>query len=863
MDELGAVKIWSVQANSLWRVNRGDKNAFLDLKDAYLNESLFLKYMMKHGFLANKQNRVKDIVLLKFDYGVKETEDHAKMTAAELRERLYKDGVDITWDTCDKTGAIVASDTIHYKMLMRSPGKAKKGECYFIRDNLLEVARNYLTMGLYDKIPDDNAPIVELSAYDTLVTATAMDYIHIPLKNILIIKDQEVESRIPAVVVKSVYNQETGRKECMVSRDDKNAKVVNVLWDGMGLIDESIFPSDRGMDGFIYCRSHFFKSCLFRGNIVQFLKDYYKEEYETESVKDMFGNKIKVKDIRVIITDKSIKWIKFTDMMGSTPKEAYQYYKKILKKYKEEFAIVKTAHASKWGDLQRSSYQINNSLPCTDTETLQKIASTSVDYCNNLKTDHRFFMEHLKRTAQSYSTENVWIALDEINSNFKNTKYFKSKKNSVISKFKNERLKLGKLLYHGDNLTLCGNPLALIKNAVEVEGWKNENCFTVQQDYIECYTRRFSSGVMLAGFRNPHNSPNNILSLKNVYPEELIKYFPYLGKNVLVVNGISTDVQARANGMDYDTDSFFVTDQPEIAMLAKSAYVKYLTIINDIPLTAEKKQTYCKNLTSYALMDNNIAASQYAIGLSSNIAQLALSYYYDLMSKNKENEEDLKSLEDIFIICSVLAQVAIDSAKRTFDIDVSAELKRLKRSLNQFVKKYDIAKYPKFYADIQNKLKNYYVKSDEVDETISCPMQIIYDILDKEIIDLRCVKDYSTSTYDMAALFSGCTGIGKDSKQFKKIISYVEEYEKTVSAEDKTAEDYSKNVKIKFDECIKKINKLKIKQQTMVALVKYAFTNSSKICDRILVVLFNSDKDNFLKCFISDQNLDKIPEKIA
>ena len=372
---MGAVKIWSVQANSLWRVNRGDKNAFLDLKDAYLNESLFLKYMMKHGFLANKQNRVKDIVLLKFDYGVKETEDHAKMTAAELRERLYKDGVDITWDTCDKTGAIVASDTIHYKMLMRSPGKAKKGECYFIRDNLLEVARNYLTMGLYDKIPDNNAPIVELSAYDTLVTATAMDYIHIPLKNILIIKDQEVESQIPAVVVKSVYNQETGRKECMVSRDDKNAKVVNVLWDGMGLIDESIFPSDRGMDGFIYCRSHFFKSCLFRGNIVQFLKDYYKEEYETESVKDMFGNKIKVKDIRVIITDKSIKWIKFTDMMGGTPKEAYQYYKKILKKYKEEFAIVKTAHVSKWGDLQRSSYQINNSLPCTDTETLQLITA--------------------------------------------------------------------------------------------------------------------------------------------------------------------------------------------------------------------------------------------------------------------------------------------------------------------------------------------------------------------------------------------------------------------------------------------------------------------------------------------------------
>lgn len=43
------------------------------------------------------------------------------------------------------------------------------------------------------------------------------------------------------------------------------------LWDGMGLIDDSIFPDD--MDGFIYCRSHFFKSCLFRGKHTTYLKN--------------------------------------------------------------------------------------------------------------------------------------------------------------------------------------------------------------------------------------------------------------------------------------------------------------------------------------------------------------------------------------------------------------------------------------------------------------------------------------------------------------------------------------------------------------------------------------------------------------
>ena len=99
--------------------------------------------------------------------------------------------------------------------------------------------------------------------------------------------------------------------------------IENVLWDGMGLIDDSIFPED--MEGFIYCRSHFFKSCLFRGNIQQYFKEYYKTEYENATVKDMFGNVMKVSDIKVIVTDNSIKWLKFKDLMGDTLKKAYEY----------------------------------------------------------------------------------------------------------------------------------------------------------------------------------------------------------------------------------------------------------------------------------------------------------------------------------------------------------------------------------------------------------------------------------------------------------------------------------------------------------------------------------------------------------
>src|SRR5699024_4808724 len=92
------------------------------------------------------------------------------------------------------------------------------------------------------------------------------------------------------------------------------------------------------------------------------------DEYETRQVKDMFGNSLKLKDIKVVTTENAIKWIKFADIMGDSAQEAYQYYKRIMEEHGNLFAIVKTGHASKWGELQRASYQICNSLPISGTE---------------------------------------------------------------------------------------------------------------------------------------------------------------------------------------------------------------------------------------------------------------------------------------------------------------------------------------------------------------------------------------------------------------------------------------------------------------------------------------------------------------
>jgi hypothetical protein len=894
-----SIKIKSIQANSLYAVNNyvedenetGNKKPYLDLGEAVINNSLFSEYMMHHAVAVNGKGRSKDFIVLKFDYGVK-----GRMSAKELREYYYKNGATVIWPVYDKEGTVVKEEPIYYKMLMRSTGKAKEGDCIFIRENLHNTALKYITMDLWDKMSYENADIVGMSAYAPLVTATAIDYIAIPMENILIVKDEDVYARVNAVSVKihdvtyerkvidwdatekliNGYNltfykkkrrenpklkcirkskpalKEYGivdyptktkvyyNKECYVDRPDEKAEVKNTLWDGMGLIDESIFPNN--MEGFIYCRSHFFKSCLFRGNIQGYFKDYYKDRYETATVTDMFGNVFLAKDIKVIITENSIKWIKFTDIMGGSEEAAYKYYKQFMKKHKEKFEIVKTAHASKYGSLQRSSYQINNSFPCIDRIILERIAKVSINYCNALKLSHKAFMEHLSINASKrYSINNVLIALDEWNENFKYTEYFKTKKNSIISKFKNERLKLGKLLQYGDNLTICGNVIALLMK-VTGQNFLGESCFKQIDNGIQCYTTRFKDGERLAGFRSPHNSPNNIVHLVNTYSEEVQKYFPKLGNNVIIINGIGTDVQSRLNGQDLDTDAIYTTNQPDIVNIAEEAYLKYPTIINDIGLKGNSE--YKKDMESYAEMDSKISSSQYAIGEASNIAQLALSYYYDGGSKSKE-------LEDVFIICSVLAQVAIDSAKRVFDINVNSELLRL--SNLTCMQPEDGKKYPVFYAKVQEQKMKGKKKKKAIEESkiseFNCSMEILSDIIEENVIDLRKYRELIPYTCNLNTVFKYKTDRSRDSKQYKKVISIVQEYDRETKRLDMSKSDYSKNVDNLFDNCMIKLRNLTINKSTMYSLIAYAFANNGDVRDRILTVLYDKDPKKFLSCF--------------
>ena len=120
-------------------------------KKSVISDSLFLRFMNSSITREKRQNvdYCKDFIVVKFQYNTKykivdnenNTESQeVQLNKNDLRNKYYKDGASYSYYQKDKSGNIKSVKTIKYKMLYRTPGKAKKGECTFIREELFDKA---------------------------------------------------------------------------------------------------------------------------------------------------------------------------------------------------------------------------------------------------------------------------------------------------------------------------------------------------------------------------------------------------------------------------------------------------------------------------------------------------------------------------------------------------------------------------------------------------------------------------------------------------------------------------------------------------------------------------------------------------
>lgn len=803
------LKIKNFSCGVLYEYNLGVRE-HLSYTNAMFANSLLSYYLVENGLKVSKDGRTRDIIGINFDFGAKsyaetlkkvehsiEMEEsqnndpdrlaklhdlkervelnkdlYQKKSKEAIREEFYRNGVDVTYTTTNKQGEVVKAEKIHYRMLYRSTGKAKAGSCMFISDRLYKKAHDFLYMGI--KLPKNNAPIVEASAYVSLVASSVVDRIRINPKNILILEDVDSFFRTNVVSVETNQN-----KECF-AKTIKDYQVKNTLFDGQALIDKSIFPSWG--NGYILLRHHMCKTAAFKTDIKAFFKDYFGEEYQQATVVDMFGNEHYAKDIQMITTDNAMKWLKF-DI-------SYEYWCERVNMNGNMFGIVKTAHKSKFGEVQRMSYQMINSL---DVGIMKNVSKVSREYIMSLKSDDDVFLQYLRDNTNFANDFDVLVALCEQNPDFIRCDYFIERRRKIIKGYIH-KFKTGKVIQEGDNLVMVGSPYAMLLHAVG-EDVEKDDTLRGRDDAIECYTKRFPPNLQLAGFRNPHNGKNNILSLYNVDSEKLNKYFD-IGQQCVAVNCIHTDLQDRANGCDFDSDSIYCTNQVDIAQYAKYCYKHYPTIVNNIP---KEKNCYTNSMADYALIDNNLSHSQLAIGESSNLAQLALTYTY--------NYDDQK-YKDYVCILSVLAQVSIDSAKRRYDIDIANEIRRIKRDMN--IQEYG---YPKFWLNIRSGFNK-----DKINYDLSCPMNELSNVRFKGVSVKKGVLPIShfLNKYEIK-------GSRRGSRKVEKII---EKYSLELLASQFSDEDEYLLLRSDFDDMIEDIKRVHISKQylsLMSWLIQRAF----------------------------------------
>jgi hypothetical protein len=215
----------------------------------------------------------------------------------------------------------------------------------------------------------------------------------------------------------------------------------------------------------------------FHTELQMFFREYYGDQYDTATVTDMFGVTHSVRDIVLVTTDNAMKWIKF----GVT----YDHWCGKVNENGNQFGIVKTAHESKLGSVQRMSYQMVNAL---DEQIMEDVVRESMDYLMKLKTDNTELFSFLRKNKNFANDYEVLVELCAYNPEFAQSEYFLLRKQQILQTYL-KNLKSGHLIQNGENLVIVGSPYAMLLYGAtgNKEIALTDPTFRTEETAIQCY----------------------------------------------------------------------------------------------------------------------------------------------------------------------------------------------------------------------------------------------------------------------------------------------------------------------------------------------------------------------------------------
>lgn len=672
------------------------------------------------------------------------------------------------WDKVDKGKTYKIDEIINYiykngftlngkKYLRykRSAGAAKKGNCLFIRKDLLKMMMKWSNTGLSEEKDRLSSNLTSYEAYNALTLSSLIKQFKLNPYNILFVKDFKHVLKNQNVI-KVEPDGDGGLKA-----ESTTCDVENNIFDGEGLMDESVFRQlDLYSKGMMLLRNRYFKCCAFNTK----LKDWFKYN-KIKSVNELNGYTFtdNVDDIVLVVSESCLKYLKMCEG-GFTKENIKRWCDAIADEQKEStFGIVKTDKKTRFfnGEMVETTYQLLNTLQFGKTDVARRFLAPYLDYITKIRdiknnpeyvrhylegeinaynhqdyvddSEEDSFEEQLLSGLNSYSFKNkVCLDLIQINSDFVKTDLFKRHLlNNIINSF---RLKIfaGRVLVHGNYATLFGNPVEYLEYIVKPKGKPlfNEKNPSSCLGNGEIYCSNFNSDAELVGSRAPHMTMGNVLYVKNKYVPEFKKWFN-LTDNIVIVDAINNNIQQRLNGADYDSDSMLLTDDEEILKATKAHYNEFL-----VPCAYDFEDKTKKEISKDDLIDRLIKLDSFLANNSTgeivNLSQRLNSHYWDKCDRKvKGKKYNLKELYEKIAILALLAGAEIDSAKRTFAFSTTKVLSQVR----QYAKDNNYTKEPVFF---------YYVKGGKYQKTKRPKVSAI-----KRYIDTKSSSDFMNTTMDV------------------------------------------------------------------------------------------------------------------
>ena len=755
-------------------------------------------------FFYNKQKEVYEI------YEAYEEKKKAPESTSikEIREYLYDKGFSV--------------DGVHYVRYMRSAGAGRSGTCLFIAEPLYKAMMEWTNCGLDPKAEYAIKDQASWQAYQALTLSTIIGIVNIPKNGILLIRDQVSTFREKVVNV-------TANGSILSAKVPKGkVKIKNVIWDGEALLDRSVFE-ENGFEGkgMMLLRNRFFKTCAFNTNLQKWFEDN-----NITDIKQLNGVCIgvtSVKDIKLVITESSLKYLKFKTPSDKNIKDQFKRWIKHVygNRSTAAFGVVKTDKSTGFmdGRMVKTNYQLLNTIQLSNKQA-KDFVKPSLDFLKAMKKDPAYvrYYSHLFArdeheakediTAENYRQKLV-VDMTSLSDDFKETPFYREYQEDNIKSFQ-KKLKHGKILVDGAYHTLFGNCVEFL-HAV-VKGYKVGEPEALKDG--EIYAPRFKDGEELLCERSPHITMGNLYIVKNKYVEEIDKYFNLRdSKTIVCVNAINSNIQQRLNGCDYDSDTMLITNNEILLNAAKMNYEKFLVPYCSVkPISSDDSNKDKNKGASDDLAEIDRKISQTRTGEIVNLSQFLNSLYWDKLYSG-----DLADLDDLYKdICklAVLSGIEIDRAKRSFDVITADVLRELRIKHKKPYLDANSQKVPTFFIQMTGSTNE---KSGSDKAKLSTPMSFIYDEVkssgkrdkksDDSKITYSALFGFEDEQRDNKKRMDNKNGIV--TKRAQKILKTVAETNRDIKAMNYRArtKDYSERnaiaaeKKLLFDECREKVGK--------------------------------------------------------